>query len=49
MSLVLDLGWVIRLAIVEILLMTQVSPVLGLLVLFAVPTVVAATWRPRRT
>jgi ATP-binding cassette, subfamily B, bacterial len=46
MSLFSTLGWVLRLAAVEILLMTQVSPVLGLLVLFAVPTVVAATWRP---
>ncbi len=46
MSLFSTLGWVLRLAIVEVLLMTQVHPALGLLVLFAVPTVVAATWRP---
>jgi ATP-binding cassette subfamily B protein len=46
MSLFSTLGWLLRLAIVEVLLITQVSPVLGLLVFFAVPTVVAATWRP---
>ena len=46
MSLFSTLGWVLRLVIVEVLLMTQVDPALGLLVLFAVPTVVAATWRP---
>ncbi|HEY4314488.1 MAG TPA: ABC transporter ATP-binding protein, partial [Actinomycetes bacterium] len=38
MSLFSTLGWVLRLAAVELLLMTQVSPWLGLLVLFAVPT-----------
>ena len=40
------LGWLIRLAVVEILLITQVAPVTGLLLLFAIPTVVTATWRP---
>jgi ATP-binding cassette subfamily B protein len=46
MSLFSTLGWVLRLAIVEVLLVTRVHPALGLLVVFAVPTVVAATWRP---
>ncbi len=46
MSLFSTLGWILRLAIVEVLLVTRVHPALGLLVLFAVPTVVAATWRP---
>ena len=40
------LGWLIRLAVVEVLLITQVAPVTGLLLLFAIPTVVTATWRP---
>ena len=46
MSLFSTLGWVARLVIVEVLLMTQVSPVLGLLIVFALPVVVVATWRP---
>jgi ATP-binding cassette subfamily B protein len=46
MSLFSTLGWVLRLAIVLILLATRVHPVLVLLIVFAVPTVVAATWRP---
>jgi ATP-binding cassette subfamily B protein len=45
-SLFSTLGWVLRLVVVEVLLVTQVSPVLGLLALFAVPVVVTATWRP---
>ena len=46
MSLFSTLGWVLRLAIVLVLLVTQVHPAMALLVLFAVPTVVAATVRP---
>ena len=46
MSLFSTLGWIMRLAIVEVLMVTRVHPALGLLVVFAVPTVVAATWRP---
>ncbi len=46
LSLFSTLGWVLRLGIVVVLLVTRVHPALGLLVLFAVPTVVAATWRP---
>ena len=46
MSLFSTIGWVARLVIVEVLLITQVSPVLGLLIVFAVPVVVVATWRP---
>ncbi len=46
MSLFSTLGWVLRLGIVVVLLVTRVHPALALLVLFAVPTVVAATWRP---
>ena len=45
-SLFSTLGWVLRLAVVEVLLVTQVSPWLGLLALFALPTVLTATWRP---
>ncbi|MBA3232326.1 MAG: ABC transporter ATP-binding protein [Propionibacteriales bacterium] len=40
------LGWALRLGIVEILLVTRVHPALALLVLFAVPTALVATWRP---
>lgn len=46
MSVFSTLGWVLRLAVVLVLLATQVDPVLLLLILFAVPTVVSATWRP---
>lgn len=46
MSLFSTLGWVLRLGIVVVLLVTRVHPALAVLVLFAVPTVVAATWRP---
>ncbi|MDQ1602775.1 MAG: ATP-binding cassette, subfamily bacterial [Actinomycetota bacterium] len=46
MSLFSTLGWLLRLAIVLGLLMTRVDPWLGLLVVFAVPTVVSATLRP---
>jgi ATP-binding cassette subfamily B protein len=45
-SLFSTLGWVLRLAIVITLLVTRVDPALALLVLFAIPTVVAATVRP---
>jgi ATP-binding cassette subfamily B protein len=46
MSLFSTLGWVLRLVIVLILLVTRVHPALALLVLFAVPPVVAAGVRP---
>jgi ATP-binding cassette subfamily B protein len=46
MSLFSTLGWVLRLVIVLILLVTRVHPALALLVLFAVPPVVAAAVRP---
>jgi ATP-binding cassette subfamily B protein len=46
MSIFSTLGWVLRLAIVVLLLVTRVHPALALLVLFALPTVVSATWRP---
>jgi len=45
-SLFSTLGWVLRLVVVEVLLVTRVDPWLGLLALFAVPVVVTATWRP---
>ena len=43
MSLFSTLGWVLRLAIVEVLLVTQVDPALGLLVLFRA----CRRWWPR--
>ncbi len=46
MSVFSTLGWLLRLAVVLVLLATRVHPALVLLVLFAVPTVVSATWRP---
>ena len=45
MSLFTTVGWLVRLAVTLVLLMT-IHPALGLLVVFAAPTVVAATWRP---
>jgi ATP-binding cassette, subfamily B, bacterial len=46
MSLFSTLGWVLRLGIVVTLLATRVHPALVLLLVFALPTVVTATWRP---
>ena len=46
MSLFSTLGWVLRLGIVVTLLATRVDPVLALLLVFALPTVITATWRP---
>jgi ATP-binding cassette subfamily B protein len=45
MSLFTTVGWLVRLAVTLVLLMT-IHPVLGLLVVFAIPTVIAAAWRP---
>ena len=45
MSLFTTVGWLVRLAVTLVLLMT-IHPVLGLLVVFAAPTVVTAAWRP---
>jgi ATP-binding cassette subfamily B protein len=45
MSLFTTVGWLVRLAVTLVLLMT-IHPVLGLLVVFATPTVIAAAWRP---
>jgi ATP-binding cassette subfamily B protein len=45
MSLFSTLGWLVRLA-VTVALLASVHPALVLLVLFAVPTVGTATWRP---
>ena len=45
LSLFTTVGWLIRLAVTLALLMT-IHPVLGLLVVFATPTVIAAAWRP---
>ena len=46
MSLFSTLGWVLRLGIVVTLLATRVDPLLALLLVFALPTVLTATWRP---
>jgi ATP-binding cassette subfamily B protein len=46
MSLFSTLGWVLRLGIVVTLLATRVHPALALLLVFALPTVFTATWRP---
>jgi ATP-binding cassette, subfamily B, bacterial len=46
MSVFSTLGWLLRLGVVVVLLVTRVHPALALLVLFALPTVVSATWRP---
>jgi ATP-binding cassette, subfamily B, bacterial len=45
MSVFSTAGWILRLAITVVLLAT-VNPVLILLVLFAIPTVAATSWRP---
>ena len=45
MSIFSTLGWVLRLA-VTVVLLASVDPVLILLVVFAIPTVVSASWRP---
>ena len=45
MSLFTTLGWVLRL-VVTIALLISIHPALGLLGLFAIPTVAASTWRP---
>ena len=45
MSLFSTCGWILRLAITVVLLMS-IHPVLGLLAVFALPTVVSSTWRP---
>lgn len=45
MSLFSTVGWIIRLAVTIVLLAT-ISPWLILLLAFAIPTVVMATWRP---
>jgi ATP-binding cassette subfamily B protein len=45
MSLFSTAGWVVRLGVTIALLMS-IHPALALLALFAVPTVVTATWRP---
>ena len=45
MSLFSTVGWLVRLAITVALLMT-IHPVLAVLVVFALPTVWTATWRP---
>ena len=45
MSVFSTVGWLLRLAITVVLLAT-VNPVLVLLVLFAIPTVAATSWRP---
>lgn len=45
MSLLSTIGWVVRVAITVVLL-ASISPLLMLLVLFAVPTVLSSTWRP---
>ncbi|HEX6872422.1 MAG TPA: ABC transporter ATP-binding protein, partial [Micromonosporaceae bacterium] len=45
MSLFSTLGWILRLAVTIVLLMS-ISPVLALLVVFAVPTVLTSSWRP---
>ena len=45
MSVFSTLGWIVRLAITVVLL-AAVNPVLIALVLFAIPTVAATSWRP---
>jgi ATP-binding cassette subfamily B protein len=45
MSVFSTIGWLLRLAI-TVALLAMVNPVLVLLVLFAVPTVAATSWRP---
>ena len=45
MSLFSTCGWILRLAVAVVLLMS-IHPALALLALFAVPTVLTSTWRP---
>jgi ATP-binding cassette subfamily B protein len=45
MSLFTTCGWILRLVVTAALL-TTIHPALALLVVFAVPTVLASTWRP---
>jgi ATP-binding cassette subfamily B protein len=45
MSLFSTCGWILRLAVIIALLMS-ISPLLALLAVFALPTVLASTWRP---
>jgi ATP-binding cassette subfamily B protein len=45
MSVFSTAGWILRLAVTVVLLMS-ISPLLVLLVLFAAPTVLTASWRP---
>src|SRR5437016_1411942 len=45
MSLFSTCGWILRLTI-TILLLVSIHPVLGLLALFALPTVLTSSWRP---
>jgi ATP-binding cassette, subfamily B, bacterial len=45
MSLFTTLGWTLRL-VVTIVLLVSIHPALGLLAVFAIPTVAASTWRP---
>ena len=45
MSLLETIGWIVR-VVITIVLLTSISPLLVLLVIFAVPTVVSSAWRP---
>jgi ATP-binding cassette subfamily B protein len=45
MSLFSTVGWIVRLAVTIVLLMS-INPLLVLLVVFAIPTVFSASWRP---
>jgi ATP-binding cassette subfamily B protein len=45
MSLFSTCGWILRL-VVTIMLLMSIDPLLGLLAAFALPTVLTATWRP---
>src|SRR5437016_5174466 len=45
MSMFSTCGWILRLG-VTVALLASIRPVLALLVLFALPTVLAAAWRP---
>src|SRR5205809_179503 len=45
MSLFSTCGWILRLA-VTVLLLVSIHPALGLLAAFAIPTVLTSTWRP---
>ncbi len=45
MSLFSTCGWILRLVVV-IILLVSIHPALGLLAVFAIPTIVTSTWRP---